>query len=173
MAISKETTKLITTALGQGASAEGNIVKACNRAVKLAYSREDFEEANYIIKTLSVGFRKHAVNYFEKCGLVIITNRGEMPTAKRVEDKSKQAKVFEKLANGTFGLSVVRDEDFLKAKEEKRQAKLAKQLEERNKLTVAERVKNALLKAFAVAQAEDDLDVQAVIQKLIQAQAKK
>ena len=167
--VSTLTVKNVNNANRQSVLAQNNVNEACRRSVRLAYSTGSMVDANYVIANLNKVWRSKAVSFFKQCGIVVIENRGEMPRADRVADKTKQARVFETLAGKSAGNTSIESAEDIKAKNDKRVAKELEAKEARASTPVKARVLAELTGAFARAQKSDDYDVQTALGMLIDA----
>lgn len=165
MAVSAKTQSVLTTALKQSHQSGINLKIAFERAVKLAYSADDMDECNYIIQATPDSIRRRAVSFFKKFGIVVIENRGELPRADRVEDKSIQRKVIDKMKTiDSIFNEEVSDAETVAAKAKKADEKKAAYLTE---TPVSDRVVDYLRKAIKAADALGDSDANIALNILI------
>lgn len=154
MAISTVTTKLVATANKQTAQSEQNYLDAFQRATRVAYSNGDMDECNFIIGQVPDRVRRVAVSFFKKFGVVVVENRGELPRAARVEDKSLQAKVFADMKKvESLGLTKTSDATDVAERAAKQEAKAKKFVEEQ---VFTDRMVAYLRTALKAAQGKND-----------------
>jgi hypothetical protein len=170
--VSAKVSSLVASINRNSVLAEKQLLEACQRSVRCAFSRDNMDEANFIIANIPNRLRGVAVSFFKRFGLIVIENRGELPTVKRVEDKSTQKAVFEKLANVTeLGLTKVSSPEDLKAKAEKADEQARKFLAEN---VTSDRVLAYIQSAIKLAQNKNDLEaVNALSNIAITVRAKK
>lgn len=165
--VSVATIENVVSARGASAIIEKNLSKACQRAVRLAYSKDNTDDANFIIKSVAPKFQKDVIRFFKQAKLVIIENRGEFPRVRGVEDKKHQAKVFETLAGRTIDLTTLKTAEQVAQEAEAKQIKAEANEQKRMAKPIAERVLDTLRKAMSSAQKEKDADVQMALNFII------
>jgi hypothetical protein len=148
--------KLVSSLNRNSALAEKQLLEALGKSTRTAYSYDNFNDCNFVIENLPTRFRSVAVSFFKRMGLVVVENRGELPRVKRVEDKSKQKEVFEKIRDTeNLGLNKVTSEADLQARAEKADERTRKFIAEK---TINDRVLAYMQTAIKTAQGKNDLE---------------